>query len=176
MEPNALNQELAGLEAPEIVRKLYRIDPEHTVLACSGGIEDTVLLHLLADAAREVGRKPRAFVLDTGRLPEETYQVLEDCRQKYGFEFEVYFPEAAAVEKLLRTKGPFSFYESIENRKECCHVRKVEPLRRALSGVSLWFTGLRREQSVTRADVPLVERDTAHGGILKARHLAEWTE
>lgn len=176
MDLSALNLELAALSTEEVVRKLFALDPAGTVLACSASMEDTVLLHMLAEAAKSAGKKPRAFVLDTGRLPEETYQVLEDCRQKYHFEFEMVFPESQDVEKLLRAKGPFSFYESIENRKECCHIRKVLPLKRALSGATLWITGMRREQSVTRADVPFVELDQAHGGILKANPLALWTE
>jgi len=171
----ALNERHSGSTAEEIVRATLEIEPR-AILACSLGIEDTVLLHILSAEAGKLGLKPRGFVLDTGRLPEECYAALEDCRQKYGDVLEIFFPEAQAVEKLVRAKGPYSFYESVENRKECCRIRKVEPLKRALSGSLAWITGLRREQSVTRADTPLFELDETHGGILKVNPLSNWTE
>lgn len=140
--------------------------------ANSLGMEDMVLTHML------VARNPRqrVFVLDTGRLNQETYDVIGEARARYGMEFEVYFPDADRVETLVRTKGPNSFYESLENRKECCQIRKVEPLRRALSDVAAWVTGLRRAQSQDRADTPLFELDAAHGGILKLNPLVQWSE
>lgn len=173
---NELNERHRGASAEEVVEAALRLSPERTVLACSLGIEDTVLVHMAVKAAGRIGTKARGFVLDTGRLPEECYGTLEDVRQKYGSVLEIYFPDAARVEGLVRAKGPYSFYESIENRKECCHIRKVEPLRRALAGQDGWITGLRKEQSVTRADTPLFEIDETHGGILKVNPLAEWTE
>ena len=93
----------------------------------------------------------RVFALDTGRLPEETYQTADRVRDKYGIEIEWQFPERAQVETLIRTKGLYSFMESLENRHECCGIRKVEPLGRVLAGLDAWVTGLRREQSVTRS-------------------------
>lgn len=171
-----LNERHASASAEEILRAGLEIDPDRTVLACSLGIEDTVLLHMLVQEAAKLGKQARGFVLDTGRLPEESYGVLEDCRQKYGAVLEVFFPAAASVERLVHEKGPYSFYESVENRKECCRIRKVEPLRRALAGKSAWITGLRKEQSVTRSDTPLFELDETHGGILKVNPLANWTE
>jgi phosphoadenosine phosphosulfate reductase len=101
---------------------------------------------------------------------------LEACRKRYGIEIEVYAPLAGSVQYLVSTKGPNSFYESVENRKECCFIRKVEPLNRALSGAGAWVTGLRRQQSVTRDNLPQIETDADHGGILKASPLADWTE
>ena len=95
--------------------------------------------------------------------------------KKYGIEFKVFFPERDKIESLIERKGPNSFYSSIENRKECCYIRKVEPLSRALDGLQAWITGLRREQSVTRNGVPKVEIDPAHGNILKLNPLADWT-
>lgn len=171
-----LNKRHAGASAEEILRAVLLLDAEHTVLACSLGIEDTVLLHMLSGEARALGKPARAFVLDTGRLPEESYGTLEDCRQKYGAVIDLYFPDSAALESLVRAKGPYSFYESVENRKECCRIRKVEPLRRALAGQTAWITGLRKEQAATRADTPLFELDETHGGILKVNPLADWTE
>ncbi|GIV17603.1 MAG: phosphoadenosine phosphosulfate reductase [Armatimonadota bacterium] len=141
-------------------------------LACSFGAEDVVLVDMLV----KITPQPRIFVLDTGRLHQETYDVMERCRQRYRIEFEVYFPQTALVEQLLRTKGANSFYLSVENRKECCHIRKVEPLGRALQGLQAWITGLRRQQAVTRAGLPKIEVDDAHGGILKLNPLVDWSE
>lgn len=145
---------------------------DRVALACSFGAEDVALVDMLVKIAPE----PRIFVLDTGRLHQETYDVMERCRQRYHIEFEVYFPQTALVEQLLRTKGANSFYLSVENRKECCHIRKVEPLGRALQGLQAWITGLRRQQAVTRASIPKIEVDSAHGGILKLNPLADWSE
>ena len=115
------------------------------------------------------------FTLDTGRLPEETYEVMDQIRRKYELDIVSYFPDKTAVEKMEREKGFYSFRESIANRKECCGIRKVEPLNRALGTLDAWVTGLRREQAVTRAALPKVETDTAHGNIAKLNPLAEWT-
>jgi phosphoadenosine phosphosulfate reductase len=118
----------------------------------------------------------RVFALDTGRLHPETYEVMEEVRRRYGVRIESYFPERESVEALVREKGLFSFRLSVAERKECCAIRKVEPLRRALQGRAAWVTGLRREQSVTRADVEVLEMDEAHGGIAKLNPLAAWSE
>lgn len=141
-------------------------------LACSFGAEDVVLL----DALVKIDSRARIFVLDTGRLHEETYEVMEQCRVRYGIDFEVYTPDTLRLQELLRTKGPNPFYASVENRKECCGIRKVEPLRRALLNQKAWITGLRRDQSVTRLGLPKVELDFDHGGILKLNPLADWSE
>ncbi len=140
-------------------------------LACSFSIEDVVLI----DMIRELGLPVGLFALDTGRLPEETYETAEAVTQRYGVRIDWYFPERDAVEALEREKGLFSFRESLENRRECCRIRKVEPLQRALSGLAGWVTGLRREQGVTRTEVPPIEVDQAHGNILKISPLAHWS-
>jgi phosphoadenosine phosphosulfate reductase len=116
------------------------------------------------------------FVLDTGRLHEETYAVMERWRVERGVLFETFAPNGNAVEALVRERGPNSFYHSVEFRRDCCHIRKVEPLRRALSGRKAWITGQRRDQSPTRASLSKVEIDEGHGGILKLNPLADWTE
>jgi phosphoadenosine phosphosulfate reductase len=141
-------------------------------IASSFGVEDVVLIDLASRHAPHVG----VFTLDTGRLPPETYEVMEEVRRRYHVTIESYSPERAPVEQLEREKGFFSFRHSVEERKECCAIRKLEPLARALSGKSAWVTGLRREQSVTRAEVELVEIDPAHRGILKLNPLARWKE
>jgi phosphoadenosine phosphosulfate reductase len=141
-------------------------------VASSFSIEDCVVIDM-AHKARPASL--RVFALDTGRLPDETYMTAERVRMKYGVEIEWTFPARQAVEQLIRLKGLYSFRDSLENRHECCGIRKVEPLARALGGLDAWMTGLRREQSVTRTDTPEVEVDDAHGGIAKINPLIAWS-
>jgi len=141
-------------------------------LASSFSMEDIVLIAMMA----EIRPDARIFALDTGRLHEETYEAAEAVRRTLGVRIEWYFPAAAAVEELERNKGLYSFRESLENRHECCRIRKVDPLSRALSGLRAWVTGQRREQAVTRRSLDIVEIDGTHGGILKLNPLAGWTE
>src|SRR5918993_4854492 len=124
-------------------------------LSSSFGAEDMVLIDMLM----KIDRNARIFTLDTGRLPQETYNVIDATRQKYGATIEVFFPQADAVQDMVAEHGMNLFYHSVENRKLCCGVRKMEPLRRALSGLDAWMTGLRRGQSVTRTPVHKIERD-----------------
>lgn len=138
------------------------------------GAEDVVLV----DMASKLGAKPRLFTLDTGRLHSETYQFIEKVREHYGLPIEVFFPRPEAVEKLVKEKGLFSFYE--DGHKECCDIRKVEPLRRALSSLRAWVTGQRRDQSPgTRAQVPVIQVDPTFGNnghqLIKFNPLANWT-
>jgi phosphoadenosine phosphosulfate reductase len=146
--------------------------PDRIGLASSFGAEDVVLIDLLV----KLEPKVRIFTLDTGRLNEETYEVMDAIRKKYGIAIESHFPNPTLVESLERAKGFYSFRESVENRRECCSLRKVEPLRRALKGLDAWITGQRREQSVTRGELRKVELDEAHDGIVKLNPLADWTE
>ncbi|MBS1148796.1 MAG: phosphoadenosine phosphosulfate reductase [Myxococcaceae bacterium] len=141
-------------------------------IASSFGLEDVVLLELASKHAPSV----KVFTLDTGRLPAETYELIDRLRERYGVKFETFFPNTHAVEELVTGKGHFSFRQSVELRKECCGIRKVEPLSRALAGRAAWVTGLRREQAATRAAVEVTEQDAAHGGIWKINPLAEWTQ
>ncbi|WP_432823120.1 phosphoadenylyl-sulfate reductase [Trichloromonas sp.] len=141
-------------------------------LACSFSVEDVVIIDLLQNVAPAT----RIFAIDTGRLNEETYEVAESIGVRYGVTIDWHFPERTAVEKLEREKGLFSFRESLENRQECCRIRKVEPLKRALRGLSGWITGLRREQSVTRDDLKSIASDATNGGILKINPLLDWSE
>jgi phosphoadenosine phosphosulfate reductase len=141
-------------------------------LACSFFIEDVVII----DMIKEIGLTIGIFALDTGRLNEETYEVADAITERYGIPIDWYFPGNEAVEKLEREKGLFSFRESLDNRHECCRIRKVEPLGRALRGLAGWVTGLRREQSVTRTGLAPIELDEANGGIFKINPLLEWSE
>ncbi len=140
-------------------------------LASSFGMEDMVLIDLLTRLKGEI----TIFTLDTGRLHEETYEIMERARSKYGIAIKTYFPSKEGVENLQNKKGFFSFRESIENRKECCSIRKVEPLNRALSNLDAWITGLRREQGLTRVDVKKIAADDDHNSIIKINPLADWS-
>jgi phosphoadenosine phosphosulfate reductase len=145
-------------------------------VASSFGVEDMVVVHAISERGRELGIRPRVFFLDTGRLHAETYDLVDKVRDRYQVDIDVYFPEASLVEDLVRRKGPNSFYASVDARRECCDVRKVRPLGRALAGARAWMTGMRRAQSPTRADLRVLETDDAHGGIPKLSPLARWTE
>ena len=156
---------------PEVLR--YAVDMFHPRLtqASSFGLEDVALIHALVGIRKDV----RVFALDTGRLPEETYECAERIRTRYGVQVDWYFPRADQVEALEKNKGLFSFRESVANRIECCGIRKVEPLNRALKDVDAWITGQRKEQSITRTALNVLERDHAHGDIWKFNPLADWT-
>lgn len=145
-------------------------------IACSFGVEDMLLVHEAARAGRDLDVTPRIFLLDTGRLHQETYDLLDRARDKYGIPFEVYAPDTVTVEELVRRDGPNSFYRSVDDRKACCDVRKVRPLRRALAGARAWVTGMRRAQATTRATLEVAERDAGNGGLLKLSPLAAWEE
>lgn len=144
--------------------------PEKVVFSTSFGQEDQVITALIAKNELPIS----IFTLDTGRLFQETYDVFHRTIKKYKKQIEVYFPEAASVEKLLREKGPNSFFESVENRKECCFIRKVVPLRKALNGNKIWITGLRAEQSENRNDLALFEYDAGFD-LIKFNPLLKWT-
>jgi phosphoadenosine phosphosulfate reductase len=138
------------------------------------GAEDVVLV----DMAVKAGGKFRVFSLDTGRLHPETYRFLDKVREHYGIAVEIFFPRPEAVEKLVRGKGLFSFYR--DGHKECCGIRKVEPLGRALDGLDAWITGQRRDQSPsTRAQVPVIQIDPTFSSprreLVKFNPLADWT-
>ena len=141
-------------------------------LACSFSMEDIVII----DMAHELGLPLGVFAIDTGRLNEETYEVADALVERYRIKIDWYFPRHDDVEALERAEGLFSFRASLDKRHECCRIRKVEPLLRALSGLAGWVTGMRREQSVTRSDLAAIERDGLNGGILKINPLLEWSE
>ena len=143
---------------------------DKVVFSTSFGQEDQVITALIANSNATIN----IFTLDTGRLFQETYDVFHKTLKKYKKNIEVYFPEAADVQNLLNAKGPNSFYKSVENRKECCFIRKVAPLTKALKGNSVWITGLRAEQSENRNDLDLFEYDSKFE-IIKFNPLLKWT-
>jgi len=129
----------------------------------------------ILDMAWRIDPKVRVFTVDTGRLPQETYDVMEEVRRRYGVEVEVHFPDARQVETMVRRFGPNLFQKSVEARLLCCNVRKVEPIRGALEGLDAWITGLRRDQWASRANIRKIEIDHDHGGLAKINPLADWT-
>jgi phosphoadenosine phosphosulfate reductase len=140
------------------------------IFSTSFGQEDQVITALIAKNNVPI----TIFTLDTGRLFQQTYDVFHKTLKKYKINIKTYFPETIAVEELLNQKGPNSFYESVENRKECCFIRKVVPLTKALKGNEIWITGLRAEQSENRNDLAAFEYD-AHFNIIKYNPLLKWT-
>lgn len=131
---------------------------------------------VLLDMAWRIDRSVRVFTIDTGRLPDATHELIQRVRERYDLAVEVYLPQTRRVEELVRIGGPNLFYHSVEERLACCRVRKVEPLRRALTGLAAWITGLRRGQGATRAGARRVEHDPLHAGVLKLNPLVDWSE
>ncbi len=166
-----LREQTKHLNTEEFLKFFLEKYEDKIALSSSMGAEDQVLTDMLF----KIKRDSRVFTLDTGRLPYETYDVIEETSLKYGVKIELFFPSNKSVEKLVNTKGINSFYESIENRKECCAIRKIEPLKRALKTLDVWVTGLRSSQAVTRDKIERIEFDE-HFGVIKINPLIEWSE
>ena len=167
----AFASEFAALERTSL-DALARAVGAHprVVFASSFGAEDMVILDLIASARLPIA----TFTLDTGRLPQETHDLIDAARRRYALPIEIVAPDAAAVEAYVRANGPNAFYDGKDLRLECCRIRKTVPLARALAGAGAWVTGLRREQSVTRAGVEIDEVDALHG-LAKVNPLAHWS-
>lgn len=160
------------LSLPEVLAQFFAAFPgANAAFSTSFSLEDQAITHLLATAKMPV----RIFTLDTGRHFPETYRTLDATRERYGLDIEVFFPKTDAIQNLLHKKGAYSFYTSLENRLECCHVRKVEPLERALKNVSLWLTGIRHAHSPERAHLPYFEIDDTHH-LVKFHPLLAWND
>jgi phosphoadenosine phosphosulfate reductase len=158
--------------AAEALEVLRRIAAQHSpaALASSFGGEDMVLIDLIARAGISI----QVFTLDTGRLHEETYALIDRVRSRYALSIHVYAPDASAVEAFVEKNGVNAFYHSVDLRKSCCAIRKTAPLARALSGMQAWITGLRRSQSVTRTDLSLEQFDAVHS-LPKFNPLIDWS-
>lgn len=165
------NSRLSGADPLAIISFFSKETDGSICFANSMGIEDMIIHHIIAE--NQISAE--IFTLDTGRLFEETYSLMDRIREKYRQSFSVYFPDSETVEKMVNEKGVNLFYESIENRKLCCHVRKILPLQRALTGKKAWITGLRRGQSDERSGVQIAEWDTTNN-IMKINPLAYWSE
>ncbi|MCC9166839.1 phosphoadenylyl-sulfate reductase [Pontibacter harenae] len=166
----ALLEALEGLSIEDSLRLLAKEFEGSIAFSSSLGIEDQLITHYIFSNDIPV----RVFTLDTGRLFNETYNLLNRTNSRYDKRIQVYFPKNEAVEKLLTEKGPLSFYQSLEDRKECCFIRKVEPLKRALKGVQLWVTGIRADQSDARQSLQLLEWDEGNQ-LIKYNPLLHWT-
>jgi phosphoadenosine phosphosulfate reductase len=140
---------------PEALAMVAELFPGKVVFSSSLGQEDQVLTDIISKNNIDV----TIFTIDTGRLFAETYELMERTTARYKRNITVYFPEAGDVESFVNERGVNGFYESVDNRKQCCHIRKVKPLNRALKGAKVWITGLRSEQSANRTDMPLIEWD-----------------
>lgn len=166
-----LNEQFAHSNAQEILDFFLKTYKNRIALSSSFGAEDQALTHMVLS----LDKNARIFTLDTGRLPYETYSVMDSTNLKYGIKVDVFFPDAKDVEALYKTQGINGFYESIENRKACCHVRKIEPLKRALKDLDVWITGLRASQSVTRETMQLIQYDEQNH-VIKLNPLLKWSE
>jgi thioredoxin-dependent adenylylsulfate APS reductase len=165
--------EAEGWSPQEILIWAIKNFAPRLALSCSfGAREGMVLLHMM----QRIDPQSRVFTLDTGRIPQETYDLMDRVRDRFDVKVEVVFPRAEDVEAMVRQQGLNLFYESVEKRQHCCRIRKVEPLDRYLADVDAWVSGLRRDQNVTRTDIPKVEIDEAHGGIVKLNPIADWSE
>jgi phosphoadenosine phosphosulfate reductase len=158
------------IDAAETLLQRIASDFAPAAFASSFGAEDMVLTDLVARRDRGI----EIFTLDTGKLPEETHRLMRETVGRYGIRLRVYVPDERAAEAYVAEHGPDAFFRSVALRKACCHIRKVEPLRRALSGKRAWITGLRREQSVTRGGLALESSD-AEFGLMKFNPLADWS-
>ena len=165
-----LNHRFGASSPEEVLSFFIKKYKDKVAFSTSLGAEDQVITHMLSGLRLTL----RIFTLDTGRLFQETYDVLDITRAKYHLPVEIYFPDASHVEAMVSEKGINLFYDSFENRLLCCHIRKTEPLKRALAGMDAWFSGLRREQSLSRHDIRRVEWDEQHG-MIKINPLVDWT-
>ncbi|MEX1199166.1 MAG: phosphoadenylyl-sulfate reductase [Methylophaga sp.] len=145
-------------------------DYSPAILATSYGAEDMVLTDLICKHAPGI----EIFTLDTGRLPKETYELMQIVKTQYQREVQVFYPDTVSIENFVTQNGPNAFYDSVELRKTCCGIRKVEPLQRALANKKAWLTGMRRSQSVTRNELPVSEWDDAHN-LQKFSPLTDWS-
>ncbi|OFX88045.1 MAG: phosphoadenosine phosphosulfate reductase [Bacteroidetes bacterium GWF2_33_16] len=166
-----LNEQLKGFTPEKVLWYFIKEYGKNMAFSSSLGAEDQVLTNMIC----EIDKNTRIFTLDTGRMFPETYKLIEKTNSRYKIKIEIFFPDYQQVENMVHEKGINLFYESIDNRKQCCHIRKIEPLKRAFKGLDVWICGLRREQSITRTSNQLVEWDE-NNSLLKINPLIDWTE
>lgn len=169
-------KDFENLSAQEVLKWGIEKFREKIAFLSSFSAEDIVIIDMIVGICKELKTEVNVFTIDTGRLPNETYDIIDKVRNKYGIKVKVYFPDYKEVESMVEMYGMNLFYESVEKRKLCCEVRKVKVLKRALEGLEAWITGLRRSQSITRVNVKKVEIDEVHGGIFKINPLADWND
>ncbi len=170
-EISELNNRFTEAGAEALLRWALERFGRRIALASSFGAEDVVLIDMLT----RIDPNARVFTLDTLRLHTETYEVIDRVRGRYGTQLEILYPDLQAVDAMVKERGYNAFYQSVENRKLCCQIRKVEPLDRMLAELDAWITGLRADQAATRADTALVVIDAAHDSMVKINPLAHWS-
>ena len=167
---SGLTYQLGRLKPEEMLVLLAEQFPDKVTFSTSFSFEDQVVTHQIVSQELPVS----IFTLDTGRLFPETYSVWNRTIERYHATIQAYYPDAKALQEFVSAKGPNSFYESVENRKGCCFIRKVEPLKRALAGNEIWVTGLRAEHSPDRQDLQAIEWDESNQ-VIKYHPLLHWT-
>lgn len=170
MDINTIKAALGGKEGAELLRELSIQYPGKVVFSTSFGIEDQIITEWIGQNHLDI----QVFTLDTGRLFKETYSLWSRTLDRLGLPIRAYAPNEELLQEFVSSKGPNAFYESVDNRKQCCHIRKIEPLRRALAGYKIWVTGIRAEQSPNRHDMDFVEYDEVNQ-IIKVHPLFDWS-
>ncbi|WP_270087030.1 phosphoadenylyl-sulfate reductase [Sphingobacterium sp. SYP-B4668] len=170
MKIKELKQKLEGKQGVELLQDICALFPGQVVFSTSFGIEDQIVTEWIGRNHLDI----RIFTLDTGRLFKETYSLWSRTLERFSVPIHTYAPNQDLLEEFVTHKGPNAFYESVDNRKECCHIRKIEPLRRALKGYQVWITGIRAEQSANRHDMEYIEFDESNQ-IIKIHPLFDWT-
>jgi len=165
-----IKQQVAGLDPVEALALLANTFPGKVIFSTSFGWEDQVITHMIFANKLPI----KVFTLETGRLFPETYYVWNRTMEMYGQPIHAYYPNNELLEQMVNVKGPNSFYESVDNRKECCGIRKLEPLKRALTGNEIWVTGIRAEQSINRQFMDNVEWDEQNN-LIKFHPVYEWS-
>lgn len=168
---NELNEQFLNANPNEVLQFFIDKYKREIAFASSMGAEDQVITHFIA----EIDKSVKIFTLDTGRVFPETYSLISKTNKHFQINIQIYFPDTNNVEKMINEKGINLFYDSIENRKLCCNIRKIEPLNRAFQGLKVWICGLRREQAITRKDMQMIEWDITNN-MLKINPLINWNE
>lgn len=168
---NELNEQFLNANPNEVLQFFIDKYKSEIAFASSMGAEDQVITHFIA----EIDKSVKIFTLDTGRVFPETYSLISKTNKHFQINIQIYFPDTNNVEKMINEKGINLFYDSIENRKLCCNIRKIEPLNRAFQGLKVWICGLRREQAITRKDMQMIEWDITNN-MLKINPLINWNE
>lgn len=169
-EIDSKNSQYIHLSPEEILQDASNLFPGRVVFSSSLGLEDQAITHIIAKSGLPI----QIFTLDTGRLFEKTYELIDRTESMYGIKIRLLFPDRESVENLVQESGVNCFYESVEARIRCCHVRKIEPLQRALAEGDAWISGLRRGQSAYRSTAPFIEQDTVNAKI-KINPILPWS-
>lgn len=166
-----LNQKFQYSDSKQMLSYFINKYKNKIVFASSMGAEDQVITHILT----QIDKNIKIFTLDTGRLFPETYSLISRTNEFYNINIEIFFPDYYHVEKMVNENGINLFYKSVEKRKLCCNIRKIEPLKRAFKDVDVWICGLRREQSITRKNLNAIEWDETNQ-MIKVNPLINWNE